>query len=106
MLWITLDECKTQVRVPTADTTHDTDLTRLANGAETWLAKRLNKISAAALEEFGLSGTSPPLLPEDLKGALLMHVEAHFDRSAEDAPFLLKAAENLLQPYRVDGIGV
>lgn len=106
MLWITLTECKTQVRVTSADTTHDTDLTRLGNGAETWLAKRLNKISAAALEEFGLSGVSPTELPEDLKSALLMHVEAHFDRSAEDAPVLLRAAENLLQPYRVGGIGV
>lgn len=111
MLWITLDECKQQVRVAPADTTHDAELTRFANASETWAAKYLNRISAAALEDLGMSGQSPPVMPEDIKSAVLLHVQMLFEGDLEGwgmnpDPKLLTAAKRLLDPYRVDGIGV
>lgn len=104
MLWITLDEVKQTVR--RTDTAADTELTRLGNAAEAWVAKYLNKPSAAGLEDFALSGQSPPVLDEDLKAAMLLYVEYLYDKDPESAPTLLRAIFDLLQPNRVDGIGV
>lgn len=106
MLWITLNDVKAQVKVATADTTQDERLTRLGNSAETFVAKRLNQVSAAALETYGLSGTSPPVLPDDMRSAMLLHVEMHYALSPADAPAMIRAIDDLLQPYRVEGTGV
>lgn len=114
MLCITLDEIKAQLRIPPADTSRDAELTRLGNSAEQWVAKYLNVTDprglvgdpASLLDMFGLSGQSPPALPEDMKSAMLLHVEIEFDRSPADATFLLQSAQRLLDAYRLDGIGV
>lgn len=101
--YITLDEAKDQVSVERDFTGHDERLTRLIGAGETWAKNFLNIDSLADLE--GSPQTSPPDFPEDVKSAILLHVEAEFDRDAVNFDLLLKRAEQLLWPYRT-GLGV
>ncbi len=97
MTYITLDEAKDQVSIEIDDTTHDSRLTRLITAAEKWAANFLN----ADLADYEDSPvTSPPTLPEDMKSALLLHIEAEFDRDMNNFETLLKRAEQMLWPYR------
>lgn len=93
MIYITLDEAKAQVSIELDDTTHDDRLTRLITAAEKWAANFLN----ADLADYE---DSPVKIPEDMKSALLLHIEAEFDRDMANFETLLKRAEQMLWPYR------
>lgn len=101
--YITLDEAKDQVSVERSFTGHDERLTRLIAAAERWAVEFLNIDSLADLE--GSPHTSPPDFPEDVKSAILLHVEAEFDRDERNFELLMKRAHDLLWPHRV-GLGV
>jgi len=97
---ITLDEAKGQCSVDLDFDGHDDRLERLILAAEQWAIQYCNLES---LEDF--AAESPPeQLPEDVKSALLLHVEWEFDRDP-GAGHLLKRAEDLLWPHRI-GLGV
>lgn len=100
---VSLDEAKTHLRVSLSDLTHDTEVQRLINSSEAWAANLLNR----DLTE--LDDNSPPdspfTLPDDLKTAILLHIEAHFDRDPQSMQGLIEAAINMAYPYRVN-IGV
>lgn len=99
MIYITLDEVKGQVSIHASRTDLDDRLTRLGTAAEAWAANFLN----APLSDYEESPvSSPPSLPEDLKSAILLHVEAEFDRDEKNFELLLKRAQELLWPYRVE----
>lgn len=102
--YVTLDEAKDQVSVELSFAGHDARLTRLIAAAEKWAVEFLNICSLADLE--GSPQTSPPTtFPEDVKSAILLHVEAEFDRDEKIFTMLLDRAEKMLWPYRV-GLGV
>lgn len=101
--YITLDEAKDQVSIERSNTAHDARLTRLIDAAERWAMQFLNIDSLADLENS--PQTSPPDFPEDVKSAILLHVEAEFDRDERNFELILKRAEQLLWPYRT-GLGV
>lgn len=101
--YISLDEAKDQVSVERSFAGHDERLTRLIVAAERWATQFLNIDSLADLENS--PQTSPPDFPEDVKSAILLHVEAEFDRDAQIFDTLLKRAEQLLWPHRT-GLGV
>ncbi len=102
--YVTLDEAKEQVSVPIGFAGHDTRLTRLLEAAERWAKEFLNIDALADLEESPV--TSPPTtFPEDVKSAILLHVEAEFDRDEKNFELLLKRAHDLLWPHRI-GLGV
>lgn len=96
MTYVTLDEAKEQVSIEISNTSHDDRLTRLITAAETWAKNFLN----ANLEDYELSGESPPALPEDIKSAILLHIELEFDRDERNFELLLKRAHDMLWPYR------
>lgn len=97
MIYITLDEAKAQVSIELDDTAHDDRLTRLITAAEKWASNFLN----ADLVDYEDSPvTSPPTIPEDMKSAMLLHIEAEFDRDMVTFEPLLKRAEQMLWPYR------
>jgi len=103
MTYITLDEAKDQLAIELDNTNHDTRLTRLISAAELWAAHFLD----APLSDFEDSPvTSPPSLPEDMKSALLLHVEMEFDRDDRMMDKLLLTAERLLWHYRITNLGV
>jgi len=102
--YITLDEAKDQVSIEHSNSAHDARLIRLIDAAEKWATNFLNVESLADLE--GSPQTSPPsTFPEDVKSAILLHVEAEFDRDERNFELILKRAEQLLWPYRI-GLGV
>lgn len=102
--YITLDEAKDQVSVERDFTGHDARLTRLIEAAERWAVQFLNIDSLADLE--GSPQTSPPTtFPEDVKSGILLHVEMEFDRDERNFELLLKRAEQILWPYRIN-VGV
>lgn len=99
--YVTLSEAKAQVSVEEAFTGHDDRLTRLIGAAERWAQGFLNVDDLSDLE--GSPQTSPPTtFPEDVKSAILLHVEAEFDRDPQVFEMLLKRAEQLLWPYRIE----
>lgn len=98
-MYITLDEAKSQVAVHSSVTDHDDRLTRLIAAAEAWAVQFLN----APLSDYEESpANSPPTIPEDIKSALLLHIEAEFDRDERLFELLLKRSENLLWPHRTE----
>lgn len=102
--YVTLDEAKDQVSVERSFAGHDERLTRLIAAAERWATQFLNICALSDLE--GSPQTSPPTtFPEDVKSAILLHVEMEFDRDMQNFDTLLKRAEQLLWPYRI-GLGV
>jgi hypothetical protein len=101
-IYVTLDEAKEQVSVELDNDAHDERLTRLIKAAHLWAKEFLN----AELEDYEDSpSTSPPTIPEDMKSAILLHIELEFDRDERNMELLLKRAEQLLWPHRV-GLGV
>jgi len=99
MIYVTLDEVKDQVSIHRSRDDHDERLTRLGTAAETWAANFLN----CPLSDYEESPvTSPPSLPEDIKSAILLHVESEFDRDEKNFEILLKRAQDLLWPYRTE----
>ncbi|MBA3562892.1 MAG: phage gp6-like head-tail connector protein [Gammaproteobacteria bacterium] len=102
MSFVTLDEAKDQLAIEQDFTAHDERIERLISAAEKWAENFLNR----SLEE--LDSDSPPSspveIPEDAKSAILLHVEAEFDRDERNMERLIETARNLLWPYRV-GLG-
>lgn len=95
--YLTLEEIKEHLAL--VDSDHDDQLNRLARSSISWATSFLNR------ELHTLDDNSPPNspfeLPEDLKTALLLHIEAYFDRDPQAMAMLLEAAINLAYPYRV-----
>src|SRR5690606_33285669 len=86
---ITLDEATAQVSIEHSNPPHDARLIRLSDAAEKWATNFLNVESLADLE--GAPQTSPPsTFPEDVKSAILLHVEAEFDRDERNFELILK----------------
>lgn len=102
-MFVTMAEIKAQVRQEVDNPTHDDELTRLAIAAERWAAKWLNIASLEVLDDDS-PPASPFIVSEDIKSALLLHLDAHFNRG-EEMERMIEAARNLLQPYR-QGLGV
>lgn len=102
-MYVTLDEAKEQVSVHPSNTVHDDRLERLILAAEAWARNFLNVDTLDDFEESPV--TSPPTLPEDMKSAILLHVESEFDRDEKNFELLLKRAHDLLWPYR-GGLGL
>jgi len=101
--YLSLGDIKDHLSIELSNTEHDSRLTRLANSAYAWAISFLNR------QLHSMDDNSPPasplVLPEDLKTALLLHIEAYFERDPQTMPMLLEAAENLAYPYRI-AIGV
>lgn len=103
-IYLTIEELRTQCSVDPDLTNHDAQLTRLAKAAADWFTE----FTERSVSEFVLDSPqdSPESgLKEDVKSALLLHVEAHFDKNVDNFEMLLKAANNLAWPYRI-GLGV
>lgn len=98
---LTLAEMKDHLRIELDNPTHDDLLDRLAISADAWARGFLNVDSLEELVDTSPL-PSPVVLPEDLKSALLMHVEAMFSRDEATMPMLLKAAENMVYHYRTE----
>jgi hypothetical protein len=101
--YISLDEAKDQVVVEHENTTHDDRLNRLLEAAERAAVQFMNIDSLDDLVDS--PAQSPATIPEDVKSAILMHVEMEFDRDEKLAEQLLKSFERLLWPHRV-GLGI
>lgn len=97
--YVSLDEAKDQVSVERSFAGHDERILRLIAAGEAWAVNFLNIESLADLENS--PQTSPPDFPEDVKSAILLHVEAEFDRDERVFSMLLDRAEKLLWPYRI-----
>ncbi len=101
---LTLPEMKEHLRLDLDNPYHDDLLDRLAISADAWARSFLNVDSLEELiDESPLP--SPVVLPEDLKTALLFHVEGAFSRDEAMMEVLFKRAEMLIYPYR-QGLGV
>jgi len=103
-MFLTMAEIKAQVRQELDNPTHDDELTRLALAAERWAANWLNVASLEVLAADTSPPASPVAIPEDVKSALLLHIDAHFARD-DMMDGMVEAARNLLWPYR-QGLGV
>lgn len=98
---LTQAEVKDHLRIEHENTMHDDLIDRLRDSAASWACSFLN---IDTLEEFDDNSppASPFVVPQDLKSGMLLHVEAMFSRDEAMMERLLKAAENLLIPYRQD----
>lgn len=96
--FVSLDEAKDQVSVEHANPYHDERLNRLIAAAEAWAVNFLNIDSLADLVPS--PPDSPATIPEDVKSAILLHLEAEFDRDDKAFDKILQRAHDLLWPYR------
>lgn len=97
MSYVTLTEAKEQVGLSVSNPAHDARLLRLIAAAEAWAEGFLN----APLSDYEDSPVqSPPEIPEDIKSAVLLHVELEFDRDEKVMTLLFRRAEQLLWKYR------
>lgn len=101
--YLSLSDIKDHLSIELSNTDHDSRLTRLAKSAYAWAIIFLNR--PLHLMDDNSPPTSPLVIPEDLKTALLLHIEAYFERDPLIMTMLLTAAENLAYPYRIS-IGV
>lgn len=101
--YLSLDTIKDHLSIELSNTEHDRRLTRLAQSAYAWAISFLNR------QLHSMDDNSPPasplILPADLETAMLLHIEAYFERDPQQMKMLLEAAENLAYPYRIS-IGV
>jgi len=102
--YVDLNEAKDQCVVERANPNHDQRLETLLAAAERAAVQFLNIDSLEDLED------SPPVIgqpaiPEDVKSAILLHVQIYFDRDEKQIEAFQKAFERLLWPYRI-GLGV
>jgi hypothetical protein len=100
---VTLEEAKDQVSIEHENDLHDARLLRLIGAAESWAANFLNRdldfVSDSPVDSPGAD------YPEAVKSAILLHVEAEFDRDPQTMELLIARARDLLWPYRV-GLGI
>lgn len=94
--YVSLEEAKGQVVVDEDVEIHDDRLTRLIVAAELWAEEFVNRPLGDLVTETG--GTE---LREDVKSAILLHVEFEFDPDAQKEA-TIKAAERLLWPHRIE----
>lgn len=102
MSYVTLNQAKDQVSIEIEDDTYDSRLTRLIAASEKWAEGFLNAPLSDYLDS---PGDSPNEIPEDIQSAILLHVEAEFDRDVQNFEVILQRARDLLWPHRV-GLGV
>ena len=101
--YVSLNEAKDQLSIEHENPVHDDRINRLLAAAEK-AALQFTQIDS--LDDLVESPSqSPPTIPEDVKSAILMHVEMEFERDEKTAAGLLAAFERLLWPYR-QGLGV
>lgn len=93
--YVTLEEAKAQVVVDEDVDIHDDRLTRLIVAAELWAEEFLNRPLGDLVTE-----TGGDELREDVKSAVLLHVEFEFDPAAQQDK-TISAAERLLWPHRI-----
>lgn len=98
--YVSLNEAKDQVSIERANPHHDDRLTRLLEAAESAAVQFLNIDTLADLEES--PAQSPPVIPENVVSAILLHVEMEFDRDEKLMDKLQLAFERLLWPYRTN----
>lgn len=97
--YTTLSDAKGQLSIPDSITVHDARITRLIAAAEEWARVFLNIDSLEdTLDDSPVS--SPVELPPNITSAILMHVEAEFDRDMQNFNVLIGRATDLLWPYR------
>lgn len=101
--YLSLEEIKDHLSIELSNTEHDNRLNRLAKSAYAWAIIFLNR--PLHTMDDNSPPTSPLVIPEDLKTALLLHIEAYFERDPLIMTMLLTAAENQVYPYRIS-IGV
>lgn len=102
MSYVTLEEAKDQLSIEHDEIADDARLTRLIAAAEKQAEEFLN----APLSDYEESPVqSPPTIPEDIKSAILLHVEAEFDRDMQNFDKILQRMRDLLWPHRT-GLGV
>lgn len=97
--YVTLAEAKGQVAVDLDVSIHDARLTRLIVAAELWAEEFVNRPLGDLVSETGTSEVR-----EDVKSAILLHVEFEFDPDAQK-PATIEACQRLLWPHRLD-VGV
>lgn len=101
--YLSLSTIKDHLRIEQSNTAFDTQLPRLAQSAYAWAISYLNR------QLHSMDDNSPPAsplrLPADVETALLLHIEAYFERDPQTMSMLLTAAEKLAWPYRIS-IGV
>lgn len=99
MSYLTLNEVKDHLSISYANTDHDARLERLITAAEEWAANFLN----SSLENYESSPPeSPPVIPEQIKSGMLLHLEIDFDRDEKKLELLDVRSRELLWPYRVE----
>lgn len=101
--YLSLAEIKDHLSIELSNTEHDNRLSRLAKSAYAWAIVFLNR--PLHMMDDNSPPSSPLVIPEDLKTALLLHIEAYFERDPQMLSMLLTAAEKLAYPYRIS-IGV
>jgi hypothetical protein len=98
--YVTLDDAKDQVSIERDFDGHDDRLERLIAAAEWWA---INFLNIDSLDDvLDSPADSPAEIPDDVKSAILLHLEAEFDRDTQNFELLLKRAHDMLWPYRIN----
>lgn len=97
--FLSLETIRDHLAIQQSNTSHDAQLQRLAQSAYSWATTFLNR-QLHTLDD-NSPADSPFVLPADLETALLLHIEAYFERDPQAMVMLLTAAENLAYQYRV-----
>lgn len=101
--YLSLEDIKDHLSIEQSNGDKDGQLNRLAKSSIAWATAFLNR-ELHTLDNDS-PANSPFEIPDDLKTALLLHIEAYFDRDPQAMAMLLEAAINLAYPYRLN-IGV
>jgi hypothetical protein len=96
--YVTIGEAKDQVSIERSNPHHDERLERLLEAAESAAVQFLNIDSLHDLQDS--PAQSPATIPENVKSAILLHVEMEFDRDEKLIDKLQAGFERLLWPYR------
>jgi hypothetical protein len=101
--FVTLNEVKDQCSIERCNPTHDEKLEQLLVAAERAAVEFMNIDGLGDLQDS--PPTTPRSIPGDVKSAILVHAQMHFDRNPDDFEEMQKAFERLLWPHRT-GLGV
>lgn len=76
----------------------------IAKTGATWMndGELIVEFRAGYLEETSVDQDMRDAVPARFKQAIKLHVEAHYDRDPTMMPLLLKAAEAMIKPERID----
>lgn len=103
LYYISLEEAREQCGIDPDMAFHDARLTRLIKAAVDW-AENFTERDLAEMVLDSPQDSPGSGLKEDVKSALLLHIESEFDRDPDTFDLLVKRAHDLLWPYRV-GLG-